>query len=253
MTAQLVPPSLSRSACWAVPASHPPHWIEPQGSGSTEIVLSGPPRGSDLSRVHTLSAGSAHIRVSADKETCGPTQTLRAYNVTAHKHMCTWSQTNRRQMGKFTHMFGHNGCLFTLQLERDTDVSSSTFHTFPSTSDLYAYNWCKVTCSWHRISLSTQGGQWSHASASNLAVVPAVFRNLSYSNPFLEISTHDLSPLGAVSQRDRDKPHFSPFPPTISIKKRFEVEKHIFIQGMQQKILEKGENKYVVVSFEGIF
>ncbi|TNN46526.1 hypothetical protein EYF80_043290 [Liparis tanakae] len=30
-------------------------------------------------------------------------------------------------------------------------------------------------------------------------------------HPFLEISTHDLSPLGAQSRRDGDKPHFCPF------------------------------------------
>lgn len=31
------------------------------------------------------------------------------------------------------------------------------------------------------------------------------------------------------------------FPPTISIKKRFEVQKHIFIQGKQTKKNEKGK------------
>lgn len=31
------------------------------------------------------------------------------------------------------------------------------------------------------------------------------------------------------------------FPPTISIKKRFEVQKHIFIQGMQTKKMKKAK------------
>lgn len=124
MRAQLVPPSLSRSACWAVPSSHPPHWIEPRGSGSTEIVLSGLPQGSDRTRVHTLSEGSVHIIVSADKETCGPAQTSWAYDVTAHKHMCKVLQTNRNKCENFTHL--HILTLFTLYPSSDTDFSSLT-------------------------------------------------------------------------------------------------------------------------------
>lgn len=97
-----------------------------------------------------------------------------------------------------------------------------------------------MACSCHRISLSInwsdflQAG-WSEGAHLSLesGFSPCCFKESELFHPFLEISTHDLSALGATSQRDGDKPHFSPFPPTISIKKRFEVEKHIFIQGMQ--------------------
>lgn len=57
----------------------------------------------------------------------------------------------------------------------------------------------------------------THAHAKNLNLTVIVACCFKESELFPEISTHDLPPPGAVSQ------------PTISIKKRFEVEKRIFI------------------------
>lgn len=159
MTARLVPSPFSRSACWAVPASHPPRWIEPRGSGSTEIVLSGPPRGSNRSRVHTLPAGSTHITRSTDKEARGPTQTLQAYNVTTHTDMCTGSQTNRAKC-EFTHLhthththrIEHNGWLFPLHCESDTDLSPPAFRQ--------RFYWYKLAFDSHSSCMSISWGDF---------------------------------------------------------------------------------------------
>lgn len=105
------------------------------------------------------------MSLSADKETCGATQTLRPHNAGAHVH-------KQRQMRKFTHMFGDNGWPLSLQLEPDIDA------------DVPFQN--EVTSRPASDTGSPRGGgrsvgQQSHVSASDRAAVPAVFRNLSYS------------------------------------------------------------------------
>lgn len=137
--------------------------------------------------MYTRSAGSAHISISPDKETCGPAQTLWAYNVTADKHT---GADKQRQMWKFTHVFGYNGSLFTLQLDRDgdADVTSWTFLTFPlqieaTSRPISGIKWPVADTGSASLSagviFATQGGH--KTSASTPAVVPAVFRNLGYS------------------------------------------------------------------------
>lgn len=71
------------------------------------------------------------------------------------------------------------------------------------------------------MTFSAQDDEQSNTESSTLALVPAVLGNLSY-------STHSWSSPHVIPHRwDQDKPYFAAFPPTVSIKKRFEVEKHI--------------------------
>lgn len=152
-------------------------------------------------------------------------------------------------MWKFTHIH---------TLSSDADVTSL------ANSDLQAWLFTSTGINWP---LAVRGTAevifylfifhdlgWSAVSHLGLrsARGPCCFKESELFHPFLEISTHDLSPLGATSQRDGDKPRCSPFPLAVSIKKRFEVEKHIFIRGMQTKSWKR-PRWHAVVSFEGIF
>lgn len=130
MTTQPALASFSRSACWAVPASHPPTLNRTTGlwlcRDSVIWVTTGLP---SQPCTHTLSRQHTHQHEHRQRNMRSSTNITGIY--------CAQSETNRDKW-ESSHAFRHNGCCFTLQPEHDSD----TFVSF-SLHVGGTYNWCE--------------------------------------------------------------------------------------------------------------
>lgn len=175
---------------------------------------------------HTLTQqGGTHTNQQgqATKSQCGAAQTVREYNAEAH--------TGRRERGS-------RQTETNVRVHTRLATTAATF--FPSPFLMVLLD---LEVVWHRIRLSVSLRAvrdltprpwirpWSHAGFRN----PSYFTH-SWRSPHMTCCRREPRATGTGISRISPR-----FPPTISIKKRFEVQKHIFIQGMQTKKMKKAK------------